>query len=315
MKTRSLIFAFFGMLAIFFASCDDPIEITGMTMESDTLEVAVDAAIELILNLEPADAEGPIAWISSDPTIAAVSNGIVTGLKVGQVTVAASSGVYSANSVVNVTPKPLDPSTVPASLKGSNYYLIQLDATSFTFLGDKVVADFRPLEEDPSTNLWVWENTFAAGSPTGLNMAGQAEGWVSLVVGSVGWSGAGFNVGADFGDIDMTDIYNNPDDYVFHVALKSAQASSSVQFIFNDGTAEAKVTVGTIAIEGLAPYVDYTRDNEWQIVEIPVTYLNSLGIFYNETFSDVNVLAFLCGGVGGVTLDLDAAFFYKPAAE
>ncbi len=46
---------------------------------------------------------------------------------------------------------------------------------------------------------------------------------------------------------------------------------------------------------------------------IPVSYLNSLGLFYADAFSNVNIMAFLCGGTAGTSLDLDAAFFYKPA--
>lgn len=66
-------------------------------------------------------------------------------------------------------------------------------------------------------------------------------------------------------------------------------------------------------IEGVQPYMDFTRDNEWQEIEIPVSHLRDLGVFYDQPFSDVNILAFLAGGVQGTTLDMDAVFFYKKA--
>ena len=87
------------------------------------------------------------------------------------------------------------------------------------------------------------------GTPTGLNYYGQSEGWPSFVVASAGWSGAGYSISADYELIDMTDMYNNPDDYVFHIALKSSQASSSYLFIFADGAAEAKICIGSAAYE------------------------------------------------------------------
>ena len=315
MKTKALIFTFLGMLAIFFAACteDEPIVAVGINLDMDSLSVALESTAALVETLDPVEAEGEITWSSSDPTVAAVNNGIVTALKVGEASVVASHGVFSATCEVTVTPKEIDPNDLPASLKGSNYSIIQIDETSVSFIEDKIVNDFRPDETEGSKNLWVWESTFLPGVASGLNFYGQAEGWVSLVVSNVGWSGAGYNVGLDYGAIDMTDMYANPDDYVFHVGLKSAQPSSAYLLIFTDGTTEAKVCIGSYAIEGVAPYIDFTRDNEWQEIEIPVTYLNSLGLFYNATFTDVNIFAFLAGGVQGTTLDMDAAFFYKKA--
>ena len=316
MTHRAIFSLFFASLALLLTSCgEEDITPTGISLDQETLEVALESSVQLVATLEPDGAVGEISWSSSDPTVAAVAGGVVTGLKMGTATVVASHGIFSASCEVTVTAKEIDPNDLPESLKGSNYHIIQMDSISLSYISDKVDNDFRP--DDDIKNLWVWESTFVAGTPTGLNFYGQAAGWVSLVVTDVGWSGAGYNVAAGYGDIDMTDLYNNPDDYVFHIAMKSAQESSSYLLIFTDGSAEAKVCIGSSdfadADVTYPPYADFARDNEWHSVEIPVSHLNTLGVFFNQTFKDVNIFAFLAGGVQGTTLDMDAVFFYKKA--
>ncbi|MBO4434173.1 MAG: hypothetical protein J5769_01815, partial [Bacteroidales bacterium] len=86
-----------------------------------------------------------------------------------------------------------DETELHASLKGSNYYLIQMDGTTAESIAKKVVADYRP--DGEGKNLWVWEGTYAGGTPSGLNFYGLTEGWVCLeVVAGPGWSGAGWQV-------------------------------------------------------------------------------------------------------------------------
>jgi hypothetical protein len=277
MKTKVL-FLLLSVLPLLFVSCDDDDETvvaTGITLDQDSLFVALEATGVLVATLEPTGADGEITWSSSDPTVAVVNNGIVTALKIGTSTVVAAHGVFSASCEVTVTPKQIDPNDLPESLKGSNYTLIQIDETSYEFIKEKVINDCRPDEENK--NLYIWDGTFSEGTPAGLNFYAQSEGWVSLAVANIGWSGAGYNVLPAYGDIDMTDMGANPDNYVFHIGLKSAQTSSSYLFIFTDGTSEAKICVGPSAFTDAGityqPYTDFTRDNEWQSVEIPASEL------------------------------------------
>ncbi|TLX70323.1 Ig domain-containing protein [Labilibacter sediminis] len=320
MKTKSLLLVAV-LFAFIFASCssddkkEDPnIDVTGISVDQETLSVEVESTATLVASLAPAGATGDVSWSSSDPSVASVNNGVIIGLKTGEATIAASHGAFSASCVITVTPKTIDPEDLPASLKGSNYHVVHMDGISFEYISDKVVNDFRPDEENKF--LYVWENTFSAGTSSGLNFYGQAEGWISLVVGSVGWSGAGYNVATGYGDIDMTDLYANPEDYYFHAAFKSASESSYL-LIFEDGASAAKVCIGSSDFNDAGTifpaYADFTRDNEWHSVEIPVTKLKELGLFYNDIFQNKNVLSFLAGGVSGTTFDMDAAFFYKKA--
>jgi hypothetical protein len=177
---------------------------------------------------------------------------------------------------------------------------------------DKVIHDFRP--DDVSKFLYVWINgeTFAAGTPSGLNFYGE-DGWVSFVVANSEWSGAGYAITPEFGTIDMSAIFNNPDDYYFHIALKSAQPTSSYAFTFTDKQAPVTLVIGSNAVDGKQPYANFARDNEWHEIEIPMSYFANQGLFYRTPFQDVNIFTFSAGGIAGTTLDMDAIFFYKKA--
>ncbi len=316
MTIKSLKVALMALATIFVASCSssddsEPVAVTGITIDKESIEVSVESTELLKATLQPAGAKGDITWSTSDASIASVNKGVVTGLKIGEATIVASYGAYSAKTVVEVLPKKLDPSQLPATLKGDDYYLFHIDETSYEYIKDKVAHDFRP--DELNKFLYIWDNTYAAGTSNGLNFYEQPQGWISLVVGNVGWSGAGLMITEGFGQIDMTAMYENPEDYVFHVAVKSAQAQSSICFVLNDGRAEGKLVIGNLPIEDIQPIADYARDNEWHSIEIPVTKLNELGLFYKDPFTGVNVMSILAGGISGTTVDYDACFFYKKA--
>ncbi len=321
MKTKILIaFMFTGLLASSLVGCkkDDDngtstVEVSGITLDQDSVELEVGSTAVLVASLLPDGATGEVTWSSSETSVAVVNGGVITAIGEGEALVYAAYGIYSTSCVVKVEAEALD----EPSLSGTNYHVIQLGETAYATIEDNVDSDLRP--DDATKFLYVWEETYSAGSSGGLNFYGQTETWVSLVVNSVGWSGAGYNISADYGAIDFTDMYDNPGDYYFHIALKSTQTNTSYLFTFADASASANICLGTDSFtdNGVTyeSYADFTRDGEWHEIEIPVTKLNDLGIYYNTTFTDVNVLAFLAGGTSGTTLDMDAVFFYKKAAK
>lgn len=331
MNSRALIFAFFSLIAIFYTSCEDPfieeedpiieekdtvIVANGLSLDINSLEMEFESSIELVATLEPDGAEGDITWTTSDTTVVVVDSGMVTSIYLGEAHIIAAHGVFSDTCVITVTPKVLDPDNLPASLNGTDYYPIQLDKTSYAMIEDRVNVDLRVDNIPYSKKFYVWDWTFVNGSPTGLNSYGLKEGWQSLKVNSgVTWSGAGYNTDAMFGYVDMTDLFLNPEGYVFHMALKSSQEGTTYKFIFADMDNEAAVVVGPSSFGDDEPYTDFERDGKWHEIEIPLSYLSSQGLSYEKAYAFQNVLAFLAGGVAGTTIDLDAAFFYKPAAE
>lgn len=210
------------------------------------------------------------------------------------------------------------PSNLPECLTGTNYYPIVLDAVTYESIKNKVVADIRV--DDYNTHLWVWNNTYVAGTAIGPNYFGEVEGWIALQVGTVGWSGAGFCC-YDAARLSlMADITANPADYVLHLAMKSQDAATHEIVLYSDGGAEAKIAIDVNGAYG------YARDGEWHAIEIPMTAFTNQGLLWtanlgagavpgdNVTVEPVgghNVMAVLSGASGA--LNLDACFIYKPA--
>lgn len=302
------IFFIFAAVAVLFASCKSEVEITGITLDEATLSVAVGDTATLTATLLPKGSEGDVAWTSSNSEVATVKAGEVIGIKEGTANIIATVGSFSATCAVTVTKKMADFS---ASLKGTEYYPLILDGITSAKLGTKIKADLRP--DEATKFLYIWENTFTAGTTSGPNFYGEVEGWTSLVVGSVGWSGGGFNI-QDAAIIDkLAPITANPTGYYLHIGIKS---KSNQVFVFGvDGQSSTKFAVGATAFNDngtlIQPLADFTRDGEWHEIEIPMSTLKTNGLLYSTGMGTKNILWFLAGGVAGTTLDLDAVFIYK----
>ncbi len=196
-------------------------------------------------------------------------------------------------------------------MTGTEYYPIILDGVTAVKLGTKIKADFRP--DELTKFLYVWNETFVPGTTSGPNFYGEVEGWTSLTVGTVGWSGAGFNVNDNALTDKLVAITNNPDNYYLHIGIKS---KGNAVYVFGlDGQSNVKFAVGPTAFNDngtmIQPLADFDRDGEWQQIEIPMSTLKTNGLLYSTGMGAKNILWFLAGGVGGTTLDLDAVFIYK----
>lgn len=205
-----------------------------------------------------------------------------------------------------------------ASLKGSNYYLIVMDGTTSEKIASKVVADYRP--DDNGKNLWVWEGTYAGGTPSGLSFYGLTEGWVCLEVTTVGWSGAGWQVNNKEGKapdwLKMKDLATDTGKYYLHVGYKGAAGKAHI-LGFGYGGAEYKFAVGEGTLDDAG--VTYTAINpinnggkfdakEWNEYEVK---LSDMGIDFSKDCTDANVFWCLSGGETGKQINLDAVFVYK----
>jgi hypothetical protein len=302
------IFFIFAAVAVLFASCKSEVEITGITLDEATLSIAVEDTATLTATLLPKGSEGDVVWTSSNSAVATVKAGEVIGVTEGTTNVVATVGAFSATCVVTITKKIADFS---ASLKGTEYYPIILDGITSAKLGAKIKADLRP--DEATKFLYIWDNTFSAGTTSGPNFYGEVEGWTSLVVGTVGWSGGGFNI-QDPAIIDkMAPITANPTGYYLHIGIKS---KSNQVFVFGvDGQSSTKFAIGATAFNDngtlIQPLADFARDGEWQEIEIPMSTLKTNGLLYSVGMGTKNLLWFLAGGVAGTTMDLDAVFIYK----
>lgn len=296
---------------LMFAACDKtPEGVSKVTFDKDAVSVEVGKTVTLIATVEPAGA-AEVTWNSSNPSVATVDAGVVTGVAEGTAMVVATAGGQTATCLVTVVKesegegggndKPSD----HASLKGSEYYPIILDGITAEQLGSKIITDFRP---DESTKfLYVWENTYAAGTSQGMNFYGNTEGYTALTV-TQGWSGCGFLV-PNAGVKDLYDkIQANPKDYYFHLAIKSTDNYSHCFYIFG-AEKTSKFVLGSKSVYEGPVRQDFTRDGSWQEIEIPMSELDISA--YDATAKDVNFLVVLTEGVPGAALNLDAVFIYK----
>ena len=296
----------FAAATFLFTSCEK--EVSGVTLDESSLSVAIKDTVQLTATILPAEATGTVIWTSSNSAVATVDNGKVIGVSLGKANIVATVGAFSASCEVTVTKEVVD---FQSSLTGTEYYIISLDGVTATKLGTKIKADLRP--DDAIKFLYIWENTFTAGTPSGPNCFGEVENWVSLFVGTIGWSGAGFNV-KDAAALDkLAAITANPDKYYLHIGIKSKSAATFV--IGLDGQSNVKFAVGPTSFNDngtiILPLADFPRDGEWQKIEIPMSTLKTKGLLYSTGMTDKNVLSFLAGGVTGTEINLDGVFIYK----
>ena len=269
----------------------------------------VDSTLALTATLvpaPPASVASILSWTSTNPSVATVSsNGMVKAVSTGSTSIVASIGTVTSVCSVSVL------TSIPPSLKGSNYYLISIDDASVNnFIGSaNVAADFRP--DGVIKNLYLW-NGLNPGTYNGTNFYGNAANWLSLVVtGAGGWSGAGYNVGAG---TDLNKLKAVTDDtsgkYYLHFAIKSS-TTNSYEFQVGYGASSVILVYGTASMDNVAPYGNFTRDGNWQEIEIPISVLKSKGLNYTTGMAATNVFAMLAGGTAGVKLEMDAIFIYK----
>ncbi len=219
-------------------------------------------------------------------------------------------------------------SDLPASLQGSDYYVIVMDDYSFESISDKVTLDIRPStgygsEADGyhGEELWFWAG-YTGGTCSGLNFYGEAEEWVSMVVtDGDGWSGFGFCLYIDEEDGALEHNINN-DEFYLHLAYKTSQSGSShcIYLVGPDGTEGTRYAIGETDYNDngtvynlIEPDSGTFETGEWNEYNIPVSKFDidwSKDYTYNAD-GGTNILCGLSGGTAGVTLDLDAVFIYK----
>ena len=108
-----------------------PIECTGITLNTNTLEFTSTDTKTLIATVEPSDTTDIIVWASDDTTVAKVNNGVVTPLKNGNCIITATCGSQSATCNVNVSG--LDEPVEEENILVSNYIA---DGTGFVYTND-----------------------------------------------------------------------------------------------------------------------------------------------------------------------------------
>ncbi len=210
-----------------------------------------------------------------------------------------------------------DPSlkTVLDGGKVADVQYIALDEASLQSFENQgaTVTNFGP--NGDNQNLWVWSDTFTAGDGSYPGVDDQLDGYVSLVVASVGWSGAGYNV-TDPG-VDTSKWNDNTH---FHLAYYSpATACTSVALIIGDQdgvNTPARVALGTAFSDNGVNYpaIAPASNDDWQGIDLTFAQLKKLCpsfSYSNTTAWAGNIMSFLCGAVTGQTIAFDAVYFYN----
>lgn len=217
-----------------------------------------------------------------------------------------------------------DPALSKTTEVGAKYDVVLLDNASIESLtaAGKTVQDLRT--DDVNIFLYVWNETFTGGDGSYPGVDMQMDGYTSLDVTSVGWSGAGFclvNKAADFKHFT--------DNTHFHCGVRSTNAPASIAIIVGDGYkadndqdkwSPAKVSIGKTAFvdNGVTyPLVGaLSEDGDWVAIDVTLGQLKKLfpSFSYDAEEFKGNIVSFLAGGVSGTNVCLDAVYFYTPAA-
>lgn len=224
----------------------------------------------------------------------------------------------AANAADGITISPAvgdDGETPTFSFSSSNdYYVIYLgDETKGSYASDVPEANYIYIgpDTDNGRNLWVWDATFNAATTDGINSFGVPGEYMAWEVGSVGWSGLGYNVAAA-NPINLSGITG---EYTFHFAVKSSSTETfDFEIIDGNGT-EAHIVLGQSAYEGHAAVGDFERDGEWYNVDVPMSYLADqfeFDLSSASSYADKNYFVVLAGGVQGTRVDYDAVMYYGP---
>lgn len=313
MKTNKFFATALAVLALVgFTACEqkNPVETLELTETSITLKVGDTHQLTANVAVE--------SWTSSNPAVAAVSNGLVVAVAEGTAIVSATAAGVTKTCVVLVTADATqgngngNGNTTAAQVKGTKIWPIILDAVTAEANATKIVGDLRIDDTNNFLYIWAAGETYAAGEGTGLNFHGNTEGYVALTVAAPqGWSGLGFCLGeasAAAAEQLRQAIVANPDKYFLHIAMKATTTGNHQFYTFND--AATSFAVGTATIEAGAVIGDFTRDGSWAEFDVPMA--NFAAALANIPFpTGGNIFCALSGGAVGSQLNLDAVYFYE----
>jgi len=162
------IIAIVAIIGFGIVACDgdgDTVDVTGVTLNKTTATIAVGATEKLTATVAPDDAtDKTVTWSSNDTSIATVSDGTVTAVKVGtaKITVKTTDGEKTADCVVTVT------SSDPEKLRLTNVPVTYTDYTAETNFGYHWESSAEPL------------SNFITGTPKVQIAAGGAGGTLTL---------------------------------------------------------------------------------------------------------------------------------------
>lgn len=103
-KIKSIIAAFAVMLPFLFTSCDKDVNVSGVQITPEEVTLGIGETQKLTVTVEPSDATDPAYSLeSSDPSVAAVQNDVVTAVAPGEAVITATTADGSLKATCKVT--------------------------------------------------------------------------------------------------------------------------------------------------------------------------------------------------------------------
>ena len=103
-KIKSIITAFAVTLSFLFTSCDKDVNVSGVQIAPEEVTLGIGETQNLTVTVEPSDATDPTYSLeSSDPSVAAVQNDVVTAVAPGEAVITATTADGSLKATCKVT--------------------------------------------------------------------------------------------------------------------------------------------------------------------------------------------------------------------
>ena len=263
-------------------------------------------------------------WSSSDEDVAVVSAGMVTAVAEGTATITCEYNGQTKTCTILV----FAGSQTGGLLNGSDYYIFQIDQSSFDELNNagKITSDMRSngafeggviVPEDATRVNYVWnpEAEVAEAPQSGVNSFGKAEGWFSVAAASPtpegGWGvicgGLGINSATD---TELPKLKNLTPDHELVIILKGQYTpATSLQIGMTPLGGGDTVTLLEIT-DSTGEY----KDGDWEVFTFSYADLVSMGLDFSQDITAEAWYAWTYTANGaGNRVDVDAVFFYVPA--
>lgn len=174
-KIKSIITAFAVTLSFLFTSCDKDVNVSGVQIAPEEVTLGIGETQKLTVTVEPSDATDPTYSLeSSDPSVAAVQNDVVTAVAPGEAVITATTadGSLKATCKVTVVKHVEDISVSPTQVK------VIVGKTQ------EITVEFTPSDATNKEVEWVSSKPEVASVADGV-VTGVAVGEALITVTSV----------------------------------------------------------------------------------------------------------------------------------
>lgn len=236
------------------------------------------------------------SWSVSPSVMGTVENGKFTGTKSGSALITAHVGSNTVTTNVDIfkNADEFKASATPHQFNAEKYYIVNFAPVNLSTISNKMV-DLRV--DDSNVALYNWEYGYESMSEgTGTNIYGTTGGYNDFVC-----KRDGYNSGAYF-VVQPKNLTGIDDSYNFHIDIKVPSTG-----YMNVGVKSAKIKIGAGANNDIV-----VTPNQWQSVDIPISYLNAHATYFTgDTEFTGNLISLETGDAKtGDAFSIGDMFFY-----